>query len=203
MKMSKKMKIISMVAIGMAAILTIACANVSSSTIEPTSTQQWQKKYPQVFSKVGYSKLIESQGKLSQYQNIPESTQELIGTITNQFGIRDDVLSFTFNYFQGNESATIVAIKLAQIMTNLYLTNNQKDARNYYDQMFVAGWCLWHVLTVQDKIRYTRTVEKYISDTPARKEQSDKVDGLLSGGIYGYGNRTNADLKNICNKGNY
>ena len=198
MKVSKRMKIIAGVTIAVAALVVIACANVSNSPNEPSLNQQWQHKSPQVFSNGGYSKLIASQGKSYQYQKESKSTEQLVGKITNPFGIRDDILTYTLDYFKGNESATIVAIKLAQSMTNLYLASNQKDARSYYDQMFVAGWCLWHVSTAQSKIEYTRTVEKYTNDTPARKEQSDKVDRLLSGGIYGYGNRTDNDLKNTC-----
>ena len=64
-----------MAAITIAAIVTIACANVSNPTDEPSSTQQWQKKYPQIFSNVGYSKLIEFHGKFYQYLNFKAMNQ--------------------------------------------------------------------------------------------------------------------------------
>lgn len=45
------------------------------------------KKYPQLSNNVGYSKLAES---VPPYQAKTATQQELIGKVTNEFGIRDD-----------------------------------------------------------------------------------------------------------------
>ncbi|MBX9866713.1 MAG: hypothetical protein K2Y14_07330 [Burkholderiales bacterium] len=202
MKVSNKMKIISMAAITIAAIVTIACANVSNPTDEPSSTQQWQKKYPQIFSNVGYSKLIESQGKLSQYQNKSESTQELIGTITNQFGIRDDILNFTLNYFQSNESATYAAIRFLQNDMNVFMATNVDTAVLYQNKNTLYIHCLMNIIDVYTANKYVNKIEYLKTNTPARMLQENKIKTYLNLKILG-NTITTQNMDKICEQGNY
>ncbi len=58
------------------------------------NNKKWEKRYPQVFNNSDYNKLIESDGILNKLKNNPESLQELQGKITNEFGIRDDILEY-------------------------------------------------------------------------------------------------------------
>ena len=63
MKVSRKMKIISILGIAVVGVVVIACASFNnkpptSVKITPQSIDKWQKKAPQLFNNAGYSKLI-------------------------------------------------------------------------------------------------------------------------------------------------
>ena len=199
MKVSRRMKIISGIALITGVMALIACSSVSTPS-QPQTASQWEQKYPEVFNNAGYSKLIESASLKNSQSNLSESYLALRGTVTNPFGIRDDVLDYTLNYFQGNESAIIYGIKLSQVITNLFLSNNNQSAKYYYNETFIMSWCVWHATSLPIKITYVEHIDKILRNTPERDQQFNKVEKLLSGGIYGYGDLTDLEISKKCNE---
>ena len=197
MKVSNKMKIISMAAITIAAIVTIACANVSNPTNEPSSTQQWQKKYPQVFSNVGgYQKLFKS--NISSINNKAESNNALI---TNQLGIYDKSLDYIITTLSQNPNLLYATIRLAQINEKMYLSMTTESAVFYANQAFVPLHCMNYFSKYKAKSIYMPLINIYMANA-FYKKQINNSESLLNLKILGT-DKTKFELDQICVNGAY
>lgn len=96
-------------------------------SVDTSEKISWQKREPELFNNVGYSKLVESAPQIVN-KNLSESELKLEGVITNPFGIRDDILEFIVaNIPSNNESALRAAILSAQINQQIYYGDITQD----------------------------------------------------------------------------
>ncbi|MCE3268125.1 MAG: hypothetical protein K0R49_377, partial [Burkholderiales bacterium] len=88
--------------------------------------------------------LANIQQKVSLNTNKISPTQKpLVGKITNQFGIRDDILrNIVDSVPETNESALYHAIKYAQYSQAMYLSNEKDEVSQNMDDMGYAISCL-------------------------------------------------------------
>ncbi|MCE2706893.1 MAG: hypothetical protein LW807_07440 [Proteobacteria bacterium] len=140
-------------------------------------TVDWQKKYPQLSNNAGYGKLAAS---VPAYQAKTASQQELIGKVTNEFGIRDDVLKLILNTIpESNVRATIAAVKLAQYnQAEVGLTDDMEI--NALENKAAAAISCLKFGSMQDEAKFIDHYADMIRDTPARKAEQNRIEHLLS-----------------------
>jgi hypothetical protein len=156
----------------------------------------WQKKYPQLSNNAGYGKLAES---VPAYQAKTASQQELVGKVSNEFGIRDDVLKLILNTIpESNVRATIAAIKLAQYNQAEIGLNNDMEINVIENKASAAISCMNDQVIFQNK-RFFDNYNKLLRDTPARQAEQDRIERLLSNHVISndYGIQS-YDLKEQC-----
>ncbi len=146
------MKVLTLISVATVAIISLACASMSNQKEEKNivDTQKWQAKAPQLFSNTGYKKLIE----LDTVETLPtnKSRQQLIGTITNPFGIRDDILEYILlNIPESNTRATIAAIKMAYYYQSEIGLYNDKKINELSNKAGAAISCLNLPMASMDK----------------------------------------------------
>lgn len=197
MKVSNKMKIISVLAICVVAVVTIACATVSKPIDEPSSREQWQQKYPQVFSNVGgYQKLFES--NISNINNKAESNNALI---TNKLGIYDKSLDYIITTLSQNPNLLYATIRLAQINEKMYLSMTTESAIFYANQAFVPLHCMNYFSNNKAKSIYMPLINIYMANA-FYKKQIKNSESLLNLKILGT-DKTKFELDQICVNGAY
>ncbi|MCE2706832.1 MAG: hypothetical protein LW807_07130 [Proteobacteria bacterium] len=136
----------------------------------------WQKKYPQLSNNAGYGKLAES---VPAYQAKTASQQELIGKVTNEFGIRDDVLKLILNTIpESNVRATIAAIKMAQYYQQQIGVTDDKEMNVISNKALAANYCL--NLPMLEQHVFINKYADMLRDTPARKAEQNRIENLLS-----------------------
>jgi hypothetical protein len=139
-------------------------------------TVDWQKKYPQLSNNAGYGKLAAS---VPAYQAKTASQQDLIGKITNEFGIRDDVLKLILNTIpESNVRATIAAIKMVQYDQQQIGVTDDKEMNLIANKALAASYCL--DIPMMDRYNFGQAYDKIIRDTPARKAEQNRIEHLLS-----------------------
>lgn len=159
----------------------------------------WDKKYPSVFKNVRYSKLIESKGILEAYENSPESLQILRGKITNEFGIRDDILEYILS-LNLSESNNYAIVKFSQIATIIYFQAKNKTEATSYSQILVQSlFCF----KSNNWLKISQKIDSMMRDTKERNKRMWWVDNhyfayqALGTGLSG------VEEGEICEKGNY
>ena len=164
--------------------------------------QKWEKRYQQVFNNSGYNKLIESDGILNKLKNNPESLQKLQGKITNEFGIRDDILEYILKINSLDNKSKYDAIKLAQANTLLYFQiNNSNDANFFANKAALGMTCL--SINNKDWLKTIRHIDAMMRDTKERNERMWWVDNhYLAYKVIGTGLST-ADENDVCRNGGY
>ena len=181
-------------------VLIVVCgvAFVSCSSTGQGSGVNWQKKYPQLANNVGYSRLVES---VPAYQAKTASEQELIGKVTNQFGIRDDVLKLILTSIpESNVQATIAAIKMAQYDQAEIGVTDDKEMNLIANKAAAASACLSQNISMMDRSSFGQGYDKIIRDTPARQEEQSRIESLLSNHIISaYFGIQSYDFKEQCN----
>ncbi len=139
-------------------------------------TVDWQKKYPQLSNNAGYGKLAAS---VPAYQAKTASQQELIGKVSNEFGIRDDVLKLILNTIpESNVRATIAAIKMVQYDQQQIGVTDDKEMNLIANKALAASYCL--DIPMMDRYNFGQAYDKIIRDTPARKAEQNRIEHLLS-----------------------
>lgn len=205
MKINKKTIFI---ALAILACLLIACSSLihsqSSSTNVTTTNvinkKLWQAKAPQLFSNIGYSKLVESTN------NNPTgspSQNRYIGKVTNPFGIRDDVLEFILSSFPKNESAIYAAIRNEQYELLIFNAETDKEAVKYANDGGVAIWCLGNAIGDINADKFYDALNDVRLSTPEGKNIDKVVRRKLAWKIWGFGHKSTIELDSICNKGAY
>lgn len=104
--------------------------SVKKSNSIPKSEAAWEEKYPAVFKTAGNMSIKLSTSNIVPNQNmaIPESMAKLEGTITNKFGIRDDILEYIINTVPKDNRLVIkAALKMAKIRQTIYYENISTD----------------------------------------------------------------------------
>jgi hypothetical protein len=203
-------KKIAIIGLAVAGIVAIGCATMGDNDTDSQANNQkkWQKQAPQLFNNVGYSKLVESAPKVA---DLPESLEELRGSITNPCGIRDDILEYIVkNIPSNNESAVRAAIKLAQYRQQIYFGNlSESDALILDSKENLAVECLTqylHKVSGKDILKDlddTSQVMKIMFNTNARDKHRWDVDNkYFSWKVLGTG-LTVADEKIACQKGEF
>ncbi len=195
------MKIISVLVVIAASIIAISCANLNNNTKTDTSitaktTAQWKDKAPQLFANAGYG-LVESNTTTN--QNISESQAELIGVITNPFGIRDDVLDYTLTKIpESNIRARVSAIKMAYFYQKEIGVTDDKELNDLDNKAAAGIYCI--SLSIQDSDSYIKGYDKLIRNTPARLAEQRRIEHLLNGHVISadFGIDT-YDFKKQCN----
>ena len=139
-------------------------------------TVDWQKKYPQLSNNAGYGKLAAS---VPAYQAKTASQLELIGKVSNEFGIRDDVLKLILNTIpESNVRATIAAIKMVQYDQQQIGVTDDKEMNLIANKALAASYCL--DIPMMDRYNFGQAYDKIIRDTPARKAEQNRIEHLLS-----------------------
>lgn len=184
----KKMTVIGLIVVG---VVTIGCAtlyeseNNSNPPKNTANIDKWKKQAPQLFNNAGYAKLEES---IPQPVNQSESMAQLMGTITNPFGIRDDILEFIIKTIPANnESANRAAIKMMQYSQQIYYGNlSQPEALLISNKYVLADDCLRTYLK-QDVnyqsnndpikiVKYTSSLREMMSDNKNRTNHVNDTD---------------------------
>lgn len=138
------------------------------------NNSKWEKDYPKIFNNSGYSKLIESKGILNKLKNNPESLQELQGKITNQFGIRDDILEYILS-LNLDERNNYSALKIAQTDTYIYfVAKNKTDALIYSKYYGLSLTCL--SIYYPQWLKISRHIDSMMRDTKSRDKRMWWVD---------------------------
>ena len=209
MRVSKKVKIITLVSIVTVTIVSLACASMNNKTNELSSNQvtkqsilKWQLKAPQLFNNVGFNSLIES--NVVEISTVSKYQQQLVGATTNPFGIRDDMLSYILtNIPESNVAAIISAIKMVQFNQQEYYTNNVDELNKIVDKEMAALACLSTYLgggiTGADFIEGYNKVQR---NTPMRKNKEEEIENQLGGrvisGNFGFWYTANDSYESIC-----
>lgn len=153
-----------------------AVAAVVYSSSGDSARVDWQKKYPQLANNVGYTKLVES---VPAYQAKTASEQELIGKVTNQFGIRDDVLKLILTSIpESNVQATIAAIKMVQYDQQQIGVTDDKEMNLLSNKALAANYCI--NLPMLEQHEFINKYADMIRDTPARQAEQQRIEGLLA-----------------------
>lgn len=207
---NKYKKYLSLLGLTLFTILTGSCAmtqHEQSSTNVTLSDTSTTNKWGQVFKKAGYvpSPTAKNESAIGLIRVLPESMQEIAGTVTNPLGIRDDILEYTLKTFKDNPKALSAAITYAQYCTIIYFTATDKATiRNYASNIPIIGWCITHYSNFQNSLDYSRGLNVLMRNNKNRKTRMNYVEtNYLSPGIYGFGNLSDKELAQKCEQGNY
>lgn len=182
MKVSKKMKILTLVSVVAVGIVSLACASMNNQKTETNivDTQKWQAKAPQLFSNIGYKKLIES--RIVESSTTNRSQQALVGTITNPFGIRDDVLEYILlNIPESNTRATIAAIKMAYYDQAEIGVTDDKQINVFANKAMASVYC--SNISSQEGYKFDQGYNKLLRNTKERFAEQERIESLLSGHV--------------------
>ncbi|MCC2645195.1 MAG: hypothetical protein K0R94_973 [Burkholderiales bacterium] len=162
----------------------------NSATGDPVSSV-WVNKYPQ---------LANMQQKISSNTNkIPPSKKPFVGNITNQFGIRDDILrNIAQSIPAANESALYHALKYAQYSQAIYLFKDKNGAFQNMQDMIYAIDCLsnsYGMINTHNLILKNIAIKK---DNQFRLTQVRKTEQLLAFNIFKLDNKA---VNNDCHIG--
>lgn len=185
--------------------IVVACAAMETKSKEsnsgPHTVAEWDQKYPQVFANAGYSGLIESSAQLKSLHNSPESQQELIGTITNPFGIRDDILMLTLSIPESTPQLRVAIIKYSQIINKMYYENINIEARlKLANQLSLSLTC---ARIAEGGYYWITQVNDMMRDTAERSLHLNKMDStVFSWHVIGSGLSINEEIAR-CKNGSY
>lgn len=198
MIVSKKMKVISTAAIAIVTAVTIACANISNTKIGATSnSDNWQKKYPKVFSNAGYARLIES--SVMKVHQLTESQQRSV-SITNKLGIYDPVLKYLLTNVS-NESMLYAAIRFAQVNEEIYLSETTESTIYFANQSFIPLHCMNYFSNNHAKSIYMPLAKIYKSNA-FYSDRIARTESMLNLKILGI-DKSKEELDKICDLGGY
>ncbi|MDD3267422.1 MAG: hypothetical protein PHC75_09635 [Burkholderiales bacterium] len=155
----------------------------------------WTKKRPQFTNNVGFARLAESS---TTYQNKTITQQELIGTVTNQFGIRDEVLELILTSIpESDVRSTIAAIKMVQYDQMEVGITDDMAINKFANKAAAASSCI--NIPMMDRYNFGQAYDKIIRDNSARKAEWDRIEHLLNGHVISndYGIQS-YDIKEQC-----
>ncbi len=198
-KISRRMKINTLIIIIIIIIIEVTC-NILKSTPPSTSVSEkhWISIYPQL-GRINASMPILGSSKVG---FVAESSKdELLGKITNQYGIRDDILNYILKTIPAeNESALFHAIKMAQYTQQMYISNDRETAIKEAESMGASIDCLMDSYGMVNTDNLVVALDKIRDDTPLRLHQ-ERVGEQLMGWQVIKANMTPIDK--LCNSGDY
>lgn len=163
--------------------------------------QKWSQKYPQVFNNSGYNNLIESNGILNKLKNNPKSLQKLQGKITNEFGIRDDILEYILSLNLNTQANYAIIQSTVNYNKIYYLAKSPKEANDFANKQSLAITC--SSMITPDWLIIGRKIDKMMRDTKARNNRMWWVDNNYLGyHVIGTGLST-AEENDVCRNGGY
>lgn len=174
----------------------------------PHSEQAWENKYPQVFTNVGYSKLVTA-GKIELKEEIKTDKEltlkeQVIGAITNKFGIGDDMLAYIMKTIPAtNESAVYAAIRFAQLRQKVFLSENQEDAIMNMKKAGIGVDCLDTIYGTRLTHRFIKEADQLMTNTSLRLAQEYKVRNFLAWQLIGNPDLSMQDENKMCINGDY
>lgn len=187
--MSKKMKIRIIFGIVTTCIIIIACSNIKyskvnqnkSSCLTLESTEKWKQKAPKLFSNnIGYNKLMVSNNIGA--SKLSEPKIDLVGTITNPFGIRDDILDYILNTIpESNIRATVSIIKMAYYHQQMVGVTDDKQLNSIANKSMAAIYCA--NLPISISAKFIDGYDKLIRDTSARNLEWNRIEHQLNNHI--------------------
>lgn len=136
---------------------------------------------------------------------------ELIGPITNPFGIRDDILEYIVKTIPANnEIAMRAAIKLMQYMQQIYYGNlSESDALLNHSREVLAGTCLSRYMKQNPNFKnndggdFVYGLQMSMHNTKARVNHMWDIDRkYFSWKVLGTGLSTNEEII-ACEKGEF
>lgn len=172
-------------------LFNYAHASSAESTVDIV---KWKHEAPRLFNNVGYADLVESAPRA---KDMPESWIELRGTITNPFGIRDDLLEYILaNVPESNVRDTRALIKMVQYDQEIYYTNpSESDALLIASRADLANTCF------SGDIHKLLEIDKLYRNTDARNKHMWAIDRkYFSWKVLGTG-LSLADEKIACERG--
>ena len=140
---------------------------------------------------------------------IPQGAdQKLLGTITNKYAIRDDILAYIYQAIPAdNQRARDAAIRYAQYTREEHFNQNPDQAREYVEWSSNASWCLDNFIGDEKSLEVARKVDKLYRDTNERKSYIRKREEtvfawhVFSTKIGNLKNKHNEDIKEFCLSG--
>ena len=199
------MKIMGAVSVVCAVIVIIACATTqkdaksSENQVTQKSIAQWHTKALGLFNNVGFGKLMES----AMVESIPLNNNQSIGKVTNPYGIRDDVLEFIIKTIPAdNESAIYAAIRMMQYDVLIYRAKTDDEAVEYANQQAIPIHCLVSNLGGVNTSRLVDRIDEMDNITAESKKMAEVIRKKLAWKIIGT-DKSNKELENICNNGDY
>ncbi len=102
---------------------------------------------------------------------IPQGADpKLLGTITNKYAIRDDILAYINQAIPAsNQRARDAAIRNTQYMREMEFNPDPDQAREYAEWSGNASWCLDSFIGNEKSREISKKIDKLYSDTKDRK----------------------------------
>ena len=179
--MKYKKIVISLVIIVIALIFTHKAINYNDSDDNNKqhvviNESKWLGRYPQLGA-------IESSAISVPITVATDSKRaELIGVITNQYGIRDDILQYILNNVPAsNKQGIEAAIHLAQNEYDIYYGSDDPEKIRYSANM------MGHIIRCmnvffEEQDHTSRNIAKLYRNTPAREKRMHDIEGNILGG---------------------
>lgn len=145
----------------------------------PPIKTQWTKKYPQLANNIGFAKLVESNPTVIKHS---DKIKDLIGPVSNEFGIRDEVLTLILQTIpESDVRSTIAAIKMIQFYQAQVGVTNDKEMNKLANKASAASSCI--NIPMMDRYNFGQSYDKIIRDTSDRQDEQDRIEHLLSGHV--------------------
>lgn len=180
--------------------------SVKKSNSIPKSEAAWEEKYPAVFKTAGNMSIKLSTSNIVPNQNmaIPESMAKLEGTITNKFGIRDDILEYIINTVPKDNPKLLEAVIRDANYTNMSYYAATDDERLLISKKWaLAGICVTLFSKGNEYIEISRHIDGMMRDTTERdKYMWDSDRRLFSWKVIGSGLSV-IDERIACEKGDF
>lgn len=146
------------------------------SPAKPESIKQWERKYPRLVNNVGFGKIEEPE---SFYTAKPAAEKDLIGKVTNEFGIRDEVLQLILTTIpESDVQSTIAMIKMVQYDQQQIGVTDDKEMNLIANKAAAASSCI--DIPMMDRSKFGDSYDELIRDTPARKYEWNRIEMLLN-----------------------
>jgi hypothetical protein len=206
--MKKKIILVSGVVIAM---IIISCASIKSkkaSSPQNSEVSKLEKIAPQLVRSSPYANIVANVGRVKTSNQNPiesNSHHDLVGTITNKFGIRDDILDYIFTTIpKGNTGALVSAIKIAQNDQQEMFVKDSDKLNKLEDKGAAAVWCLGTYLDGNSLEDFVHGYDKLMRNTPERKALQESIENKLGGHVisvnFGFKNDTWEPAESICSK---
>ena len=147
----------------------------------------------------------EKQSEVVKIEKQTVSLKELEGTITNRYGIRDDIVRYIErNMPKGNPIIDTATFKFAAITNEIYYHTSEKDAMEKAQTQFIALQCLRKQMSMVEWDKFTDGINNMMNDTPERKKHTKDIDNKYFGWkIFTVKISDDEKLKIVCESGNY
>lgn len=160
-----------------------------SSDLNYNFKDKWEAKAPNLFKSIGYNKLVESRN----LDKISESQKQLIGEVTNPFGIRDDILDYILTYIPESDTRSrIAAIKMAYYDQMEIGVTDDKIINNYANKALAAVYCMQLPMSKLDS--FGKGYDKLLRNTQLKKNEQNRIENLLNNHVI------SADFGDVGNK---